>query len=41
MKFQGVKESIQTWVKLNGCDKNCMTETISKDDDELKVTRQT
>jgi polyhydroxybutyrate depolymerase len=41
MKFLGVEESIQTWVNLNGCDKTCTTETISKDDDELKVTRQT
>jgi len=41
MKLLGVEESIQTWVKLNGCDKTCMTETISKEDDELKVTRQT
>lgn len=40
MKFLGVEESIQTWVKLNGCDKTCTTATISKGDDDLKVTRQ-
>ena len=39
MTLKGVEDSIQTWVKLNGCDEKPMTETISKDDDEIKVTR--
>lgn len=41
MKLKGVEESVQTWVKLNGCDEKPMTETISKDGDETKVTRTT
>jgi polyhydroxybutyrate depolymerase len=41
MKFKGVEDSIQTWVKLNGCDEKPKTETLSKDGDEMKVTRQT
>lgn len=40
-RFKSVDDSIQTWVKLNGCDENPMTETISKDGDEMKVTRTT
>lgn len=41
MKLKGVEESVQTWVKLNGCEEKPKTETISKDGDELKVTRTT
>ncbi len=41
MKLKGVEESVQTWVKLNGCDEKPKTETISKDGDEMKVTRKT
>jgi polyhydroxybutyrate depolymerase len=41
MKLKGVEESVQTWVKLNGCDERAKTETISKDGDEMKVTRKT
>ncbi len=36
-----VDHSIQTWVKLNGCDKSAKTETLSREGDDLKVTRQT
>jgi polyhydroxybutyrate depolymerase len=39
MKLKGVEDSIQTWVKLNGCDEKGTTDTISKDGDEIKVTR--
>jgi polyhydroxybutyrate depolymerase len=39
MKLKGVEDSIQTWVKLNGCDEEPMTEMISKEDDEIEVTR--
>jgi polyhydroxybutyrate depolymerase len=35
MKLKGVEDSIQTWVKLNGCDEKPMTETISKDDEMI------
>ena len=41
MKLKGVEESVQTWVKLNGCDEKPKTETLSKDGDEMKVTRKT
>jgi polyhydroxybutyrate depolymerase len=41
MKWKGVDGSIQTWVKLNGCDEKPKTETLSKDGDEMKVTRKT
>jgi polyhydroxybutyrate depolymerase len=41
MKLKGVEESVQTWVKLNGCDEKPRTETISKDGDEMKVIRKT
>lgn len=41
MKLKGVEESIQTWVKLNGCKDKPETDTLSKDGDEMKVTRKT
>jgi len=36
-----VDDSIQKWVKLNGCDEKPKTEALSKDGDEMKVTRKT
>jgi len=39
--FYSVDHSIQTWVKLNGCDPNPKADVLSKDGDELKVTRTT
>ena len=41
MKLKGVEDSIQTWVKLNGCDEKPTKDTLSKDGDEMKVTRKT
>ena len=41
MKLKGVEDSIQTWVKLNGCDEKPKTDVLSKDGDEMKVTRKT
>jgi polyhydroxybutyrate depolymerase len=41
LKLMGVAESVQTWVKVNGCDGKPATETISKAGDELRVTRTT
>jgi polyhydroxybutyrate depolymerase len=41
IEFKGVAESVQTWVKLNGCDEKPKTETISKQGDEMKATRST
>lgn len=39
VKLKSIKDSIQTWVKLNGCEEKPKTETISKDGEEMKVTR--
>ena len=41
MNLKGVEDSIQTWVKLNGCEEKPKTDTLSKDGDEMKVTRTT
>ena len=41
MKLKGVEDSIQTWVKLNGCDEKPKKDTLSKNGDEMKVTRTT
>jgi polyhydroxybutyrate depolymerase len=41
MRLKGVEETVQTWVKLNGCEVKPRTETLSKEGDELKVTRST
>jgi polyhydroxybutyrate depolymerase len=41
VRLKGVEESIQTWVKLNGCDEKPKIETISKEGDELMVLRKT
>ena len=41
MKLKGVEESVQTWVKLNACEEKPKIETLSKDGDEMKVTRKT
>jgi polyhydroxybutyrate depolymerase len=41
MRLKGVEDSIQTWVKLNGCGEKPTTEVLSKDGDEMKVTRKT
>lgn len=41
MKLKGVEDSIQTWVKLNGCEEKPTTDTLSKDGDEMNVTRTT
>jgi polyhydroxybutyrate depolymerase len=36
---KSVEESIQTWVKLDGCDEPPKTDVLSKAGDEMKVTR--
>ena len=41
MDFRSVDHSIQTWVKLNGCDPKPTVDVLSKDGDDLKVTRTT
>ena len=41
MKLKGVEDSIQTWVKLNGCDEKPKADVLSKEGDEMKVTRKT
>lgn len=39
--FCSVDHSIQTWVKLNGCDENPRIDVLSRNDDEMLVTRKT
>jgi polyhydroxybutyrate depolymerase len=39
MRLKGVEESIQTWVKLNGCEEKPKSDVLTKEGDELKVTR--
>lgn len=41
MKLKGVRESVQTWVELNGCQAQPIIDTISKPDDDMTVTRST
>ena len=36
-----VEHSIQTWVKLNGCNETPTTDVLSKNGDEMRVTRTT
>src|SRR6185437_1128141 len=35
-----VEESVLAWVKLNGCDETPRTEVLSRDGDEMRVTRR-
>ncbi|MFN5291753.1 MAG: alpha/beta hydrolase family esterase [Planctomycetia bacterium] len=39
MHLKGVMESIDVWVKINGCEDRPRTETISSDPSDLKVTQ--
>lgn len=41
LKFKGVEESVRMWVRLNGCDETPKADTLSKDGDEMTVTRKT
>lgn len=41
MQFKGVEDSIQTWVKLNGCADAPRTELLTQPGDDLPVTRRT
>jgi polyhydroxybutyrate depolymerase len=41
IRFKGVEESIQTWVKLDGCDEKPKAEVLSKPGDDMPVNRQT
>lgn len=38
---RSVDDAIQKWVKLNGCDEKLRADVLSKDGDEMKVTRKT
>jgi polyhydroxybutyrate depolymerase len=40
-QFCSVDHSIQTWVKLNGCDESPTTDVLSRTGDEMTVTRTT
>ncbi|MFN6052976.1 MAG: alpha/beta hydrolase family esterase [Planctomycetia bacterium] len=39
MQLKGVMESIDVWVKINGCEDMPRTETISSDPSDMKVTQ--
>lgn len=41
LKVKGVEESVETWVKLNGCQEQPTTDVLSLEGDDLKVTRTT
>ena len=41
IQLKGVEETIQTWVKFNGCHEKPVTDLLSKDGDKTKVTRET
>jgi polyhydroxybutyrate depolymerase len=41
MTLKGVEDSVRVWVKLNGCEEAAKSEVLSKDGDEMKVTRTT
>jgi polyhydroxybutyrate depolymerase len=41
IKFKGAEDSVLTWVKLNGCREVPVTDVLSKEGDEMKVTRKT
>ena len=40
MTFKGVDESVETWVRLNGCASTPRTETLTKAGDPMPVTRK-
>jgi polyhydroxybutyrate depolymerase len=40
-RLKGVDESVQIWMKLNDCEEKPKMDVLSKDGDELKVTRKT
>lgn len=41
IKFRSVDDSIQTWCALNGCRESPESDVLSREGDELKVTRTT
>jgi polyhydroxybutyrate depolymerase len=41
MRLKSVPDSIQLWVKLNGCKETPTVDVLSKDGDEIQVTRKT
>jgi hypothetical protein len=41
MKLKGVEESVLTWVQLNACEVTPKYDVVSKEGDEMKVTRKT
>lgn len=41
IKLKGVEDSIQMWVKLNGCEETPTNDVVSQEGDEMKVTRRT
>ncbi|MFO0918938.1 MAG: PHB depolymerase family esterase [Planctomycetaceae bacterium] len=41
MGVKGAEESVETWVKLNGCEVSPVVDTLSDSEDDLKVVRTT
>ena len=41
IRLKGVEETVEIWVKLNGCETKPQTETLSKEGDKTPVTRTT
>jgi len=41
LQLKSVEDSIQTWVKLNGCKEQPLHEVLSREGDDMKVTRAT
>lgn len=41
LKLTSVEDSIQTWVKINECEEKPKKDELSKDGDDMKVTRKT
>jgi polyhydroxybutyrate depolymerase len=39
IRLKGVEETVEIWVRLNGCEKTPQTNMLSKDEDKTKVTR--
>ena len=40
-QLKGVEETVETWVKFNGCDEKPLSDMLSKEGDKRTVTRRT
>ncbi|MFM1767704.1 MAG: hypothetical protein RJA22_233 [Verrucomicrobiota bacterium] len=41
LRLQGVEDSVRTWVQVNGCRPQAVSETLTQPDDPMPVTRRT